>query len=478
MPPQTHGRFFLPSLLALCAGALLVAGCTSSLNSGSTSNAQTGPSFVVGTDAPMAAVTSFSVQIQSVMLTDASGNTASLITGTPTVDFARFNGLQTLLDMNDIPAGTYTGVTINLGSATLGYLDTTTPPPSITTEAATLTSNSVNITLKNPLVITTGGAPAGLRMDFDLQKSIGVDSNGNITGTVTPTFHVNTVANTDAGGHIDEMIASVVSVPSGTTEPQSFVVQGPHGEQFNISTTSNTEWDGSATLSDLTTSSIVLVAGQLDRADQTLDADEIAILSQSGFYAGGQVTYVTPPTGTATSFDLYVRSVLPASTGVQLGDIATVNLTGSEKYSIYWMHNTFTDFFFNSSELLAGQHVAIGGPATGAASESAVTVNHIALLNWGFNGSIVSGSQDSGKGSFQIQVNGFAGQLIPQTVTVYLGDRCDFRYGLGAFGDLTNGAKIRVVGLLLKDPTTGNPVLLARHVDGLNFTDMTTAAWQ
>jgi hypothetical protein len=274
------------------------------------------------------------------------------------------------------------------------------------------------------------------------------------------------------------MIASVVSVPSGTTEPQSFVVQGPHGEQFNISTTSNTEWDGSATLSDLTTSSIVLVAGQLDRADQTLDADEIAIVSQSGFYAGGQVTYVTPATGAATSFDLYVRSVLPASTGVQLGDIATVNLTGSEKYSIYWMHNTFTDFFFNSSELLPGQHVAIGGPATGAASESAVTVNHIALLNWGFNGSIVSGSQDSGKGSFQIQVNGFAGQLIPQTVTVYLGDRCDFRYGLGAFGDLTNGAKIRVVGLLLKDPTTGNPVLLARHVDGLNFTDMTTAAWQ
>ncbi|HVZ82696.1 MAG TPA: DUF4382 domain-containing protein [Terracidiphilus sp.] len=478
MPPHVRGRRLLPSLLALAAGVLLATGCTSSLTTNTTSDAKTGPAFVVGTDAPMAAVTSFSVQIQSVMLTDSSGNTASLISGTPTVDFARFNGLQTLLDMNDIPAGTYTGVTINLGPATIGYLDNTTTPPSITTEAATLTTNSVSLTLNNPLVVTTGGAPAGLRMDFDLQKSIGVDTNGNITGTVTPTFHVRAVANSDEGGHIDEMIASVVQVPSGTTEPASFMVQGPHGEQFTINTTSTTEWDNNSSLSDLTTSSIVLIAGQLDRADQTLDADEIVILSQNGFYAGGQVTYVTPATGDATSLDLYVRSVLPASTGVQLGDIATVNLTGGETYSIYRMHNTFTDFFFNQSSLIAGQHVAIGGPASGAASESAVTVNHVALLNWGFNGTIVGGSQDSGKGSFQMQVNGFAGQLIPQTVTVYLGDACDFRYGLGAFANLANGANIRVVGLLLKDPTTGNPVLLARHIDGLSFTDMTVTAWQ
>ena len=31
---------------------------------------------------------------------------------------------------------------------------------------------------------------------------------------------------------------------------------------------------------------------------------------------------------------------------------------------------------------------------------------------------------------------------------------------------------------LLKNSTNGNLVLLARHIDGLQFTDMTTAAWQ
>ena len=223
------------------------------------------------------------------------------------------------------------------------------------------------------------------------------------------------MANTDSGAHIDEFIAAVVTPPAGTTEPLSFVVQGPHGEQFTINTTAQTAWDGGATLSALTTNSIVQVAGRLDPADQTLDADEVAILSQNGFYAGGLVTYVTPATGAATSFDLYVHGLLPTDTGVQLGNIAQVNLTGSEDYSIFWMHNSFsqfTQFLFNQSALLAGQHVAVGGPVTGAASASAVTVNQVTLLHRGYIGTVVPGSEKAGDGTFQIQVNGFAGVVI------------------------------------------------------------------
>jgi hypothetical protein len=42
---------------------------------------------------------------------------------------------------------------------------------------------------------------------------------------------------------------------------------------------------------------------------QTLDADEVAIVSDTGFYAGGLVTYVTPTTGAATNMQFYVRHV-------------------------------------------------------------------------------------------------------------------------------------------------------------------------
>ncbi|HXW91990.1 MAG TPA: DUF4382 domain-containing protein [Terriglobales bacterium] len=479
MDPLNRPNADLPGLgRKRCARILTLTLLTVVWSGCSGTNSNTGSTFVVGTDAPMASVASFSVQIESVALTDGDGNTVSLVKGTPTVDFARYNGLQTLLDMNPVSGGTYTGVSITLGTGSggttapiLGYLNTSMTPPMITTEVATLTSPTVNLKLDKPLVVATGGGPVGLRMDFDLQKSIAVDSNGNITGMVTPRFDVRAVANTDSGGYIDEFVAAVVTPPAGT---ESFMVQGPHGQQFTINTTAQTEWDGGASLSALTTSSIVMVSGQLDRADSTLDADEVAILSQNGFYASGLVTYVTPPGAPSNFFDLYVRGLLPADTAVQLGNIAQVDLTGSETYSIYWMHNSFAHFapsLFSQNGLLAGQDVAVGGPASGAANASAVTVNRVTLRHWGYIGTIVAGSQNAGTGAFQMQVNGFAGVVIPETVTVYMGRKTDFRYGFGAFNDLTDGANVRVVGLLMKSPMAGQAVLLARHVDGLNFTD-------
>jgi len=464
------------ALLPFASALLLAAGCGSgTMNEATTQSGTTGPAYVVGTDAPMASVTSFSVQVESIDAITSSGTSVPLLSGTPTVDFARYNGLQALLDMNDVPEGTYDSVAITLGSGTIGYLNTGSGAPTIQTEAATFTTSTVNVTLANPLVVTHAGAPVGLRVDFDLSKSIGVDTNGNITGTVTPTFNVNAVDRTGSGGHIDEFVAGVVSVDASG---QSFVVQGPHGENFTIDVNGQTEWDGNASLSSLNTSSIVQVSGTMDPADQTLDADEVALLSDKGFYAAGQVTYVTPATGAATSFDLYVRGLLPTSTGLTLGQIAQVNLTGSEEFGIYWMHNPLTEFLFNSSAMVAGQSVAVGGPASGAANASAVTVDRVTLRNWGFNGTILAGSQSSSNGTFQMQVKGFAGVLIPQTITVYLGAGSDFRYGMGAFSDLTNGVNVRVVGLLLKNPTSGQVVLLARHVDGLNFTDFTTASFE
>ena len=212
------------------------------------------------------------------------------------------------------------------------------------------------------------------------------------------------------------------------------------------------------------------ISGTLDPASQTFDADEVAVLSQDGFAAGGLVTYVNPATGPANTFDLYVRGVLPGTTGVQLGTIATVGLTGSENYSVYWMHNSFPHFaqtFFNRSGLVAGQDVFVGGTAANAANESDVTVSQITLRHWGYNGAIVPGSESAGGGTFKMLVNGFAGQVVPQTVTVYLGSHSGYRFGLAAFGDLLDNAQIRVVGLLVVNPSNGNTVLLAHHIDGL-----------
>lgn len=430
-----------------------------------TPGATTGPAFIVGTDAPLASVTSFAVQVQSIDAIETNGTSVSLISGSPTVDFARFNGLQTLIDMNDVPAGTYNSISITLGPATIGYLNTPSgAAPTIQTEAATLTTSTVNIALASPLVVTPS-EPVGLHLDFNLRQSIQLDSNGQITGVVTPTFAVNAVGTGDSGAYIDEFDAAVVSVDANA---QSFVIEGPHGRQFTVNVNGSTEWDNSESLSALTTSSIVQVSGELDRADATLDADEVAILSQNSFYADGQVTYVQPASGAATSFDLYVRGLLPTTTGLTLGGIAQVDLTGQEKFFIYWMHNPLTEFLFNSSALLPGQAVAIGGPASGAANAQAVTVNRVVLKHWGFNGTIVPSSVNPANGTFQMQINGFAGVLVPETVTVYVASNTTFRDGLTGMSSAAASPNVRVVGLLLKNPVSGQAVLLARYVDPLN----------
>jgi hypothetical protein len=463
------------AILSFAVVALFAAGCGSgSTGTTTTTTASTtkGSSFVVGTDAPMASVTSFAVQVQSVSATDANNNTVQLLSGSPTVDFARFNGLQTLLDMNDVPVGTYTSISITLGSATIGYLNVPSGggEPTIATEAATYPSSAATYTytetLATPLVVADASAPVGLRVDFDLRKSIAVDSNNNITGAVTPTFNISTVKNGDTGGYIDTLVAGVVSV---NTSGQSFVVQGPHGQQFTINVTGNTEWENSESLSSLTTSSIIEVSGTLDKADQTLDADDVAILSQDGFYAAGQVTYVTPSTGAATSFDLYVRGLLPTTTGINLGDIATVNLSNDPKFFIYWMHNPLTELLFNSSQMMPGQHVSIGGPATGAANESDVTAKRVVLRQWGFNGTVAATSATpsiSGVTAFQMKITGFAGVLVPQTVTVFCLPETGWRNGLNEMSDLTVNQNVRVVGLLLN--IGGQPVLVGHYVDKLN----------
>ncbi len=460
-------RKSLLALLSLPIATLLATGCNgnNTTTASPSPNAVTGPAFVVGTDAPLPSVTSFSVQVQSVNAIDASGDSVPLISGSPTVDFARFNGLQTLLDMNDVPVGTYNSIVITLGPATIGYLSTTAgSAPAIQTEPATLTQSTITLPLANPLIVSQT-APVGLHLDFNLRKSIQVDSNGQVTGQVNPTFAVNTVGPNDSGAYIDEFDAAVVSV---NTTAQSFVIQGPHGRQFTVNVNGQTEWDNNESLSSLSSSSIVQVSGSLDRADATLDADEVAILSQNGFYAAGQVTYVQPASGPATSFDLYVRALLPTTTGLTLGQIAQINLSGQEKFFIYWMHNPLTEFLFNSSALLPGQHVAIGGPATGATNPQAVTVNRVVLRHWGFNGTVVAGSVNSSNDTFQMQINGFAGVLVPQTVTVYIAGPTVFRDGLTGLSTVQSGANVRVVGLLLKDPSSGQTVLLAHYVDALN----------
>jgi hypothetical protein len=454
--------------------AACIAGCSSGSgsapsqsSSGSNSTpAQTGSVYVLGTDAPLPSVTSFSVSLQSITLSDGTSTPVSILNGAQTVDFARFNGLSTLLDFNAIPTGTYTTATITLGSATLGYLNTQTgAAPTISSMPASLTQSTVTINLATPFVVNAGDMDA-LRFDFDLRQSIQVDANGQITGQVTPVLDLKALSPSDPERYIDEFDAGVVSIDAASN---SFVIQGPHGRQYTVQLSSSTEFENNETIASLTTSSIVEISGSLATNSQTIDADCVAILSQDGYWAAGLITYVTPATGTATSLNMYVRAELPADTGLTLGQIANVNLTGSEKYFIYKLRTPLTNFFFNSSLMVPGQHISIGGPLSGATNPQSVTTHRIVLRHEGHTGEWVVGSTNTGNGTFQFNSNGLAGVLFNGPITVYTTPVTSWLGGLNGLSDLSSSSalSLRVVGLVLKDPASGNPVFVARSVEEL-----------
>jgi len=464
---------WLSGILVL-ALVVVASGCGGGASSSSSTSVQqeSGSVFVNGTDAPLPSVLSFQVDITGMTVSDGTNPPVSVLNGTQTVDFAKLNGLHTLLDINTIPAGTYSTVNVTLANPEIVYLNVTnpqtTPPtrPTVTTlngttsPAVTLTQSAVTISLSSPLTVNAGDI-IGLSFDFDLRDSIQLDSNGNFTGVVNPTLNLNEVTPSDSNAYIDDFVAGVVSA-TGTS---SFLIQGPHGHQFTVNVNGQTEWENSESIANLTSTSIVELSGTIDPTSGAILADTVAILSQNSFYAGGLITFVDPATNAANDFDLYVRDVLPAGTGFQSGQISTIDLNGTENYFIYWWHNKFTNFLFNSSLLVPGQHVSVGGPF----SNGAVTVKRVVLRHEGHNGAWVVGSTDVGANTFQFDSNGLAGVLFNGPITVYCTPFTVFKGGLTGLNGLTGNAAInmRVVGLVLKDPISGQPVFVAHSVEQL-----------
>src|SRR5215468_1459537 len=107
------GVFALLLALSGCGGGSMT----------TTPQAQSGSIFVTGTDAPLPSVVSFQVDITGLTVSDGTNPPVSVLNGVQTIDFARLNGLRTLLDINTIPVGTYTQAVVTLANPAIDYLN-------------------------------------------------------------------------------------------------------------------------------------------------------------------------------------------------------------------------------------------------------------------------------------------------------------------------------------------------------------------
>lgn len=457
------------SIGSFCGVVLLAVmiGCGGSSQQNNNVQPQAGNVFTLGTDAQptFPSVVSFDVTITSITVNN-SGGSLPVLANTVTIDFARLSGLHDLLDLEPVQPGTYDSVTIMGNTPVIGYLDTTQTPPVLNTINGTPGTFSVTVQLNKPLVVDQNDL-VGLLIDLDLAQTIQTQ-NGQVTGTVNPTFDVRGLAADGPDAQVDCFRGGVTNID---TTSSTFAMDGSHGRTWTVATNAQTQWDGDASFDALTTNSIVDVSGPLDRVTHQIDATEVGILSQDHFFVGGLATYVNPATpNPATQVQMYVRTELPDVQAIApIGAIDSFALNGSEKYFIGDFHNPLTALLFNNTTLAPGQRLGIGGALSGSGASQTITVHRVTLERQGQEGSWVAGSTqiDSGNaGSFQINDHYLAGVLLPQPLTVISTPFTNY-INLSGLSALTGAGPfdLRIVGFILVDQQTGQQEMVARSVE-------------
>lgn len=383
------------ALVLLTAIAAFLVGC----NAGSGSSGGGGGSnmasvFVVGEDAPLPSVVSFTITIKSITLNNGSTTVQALSTPT-TVDFGRLMGLRSLLAFNTIPAGTYSSATFTLASPVITYVDMTTTPPSSHTIAGSLPSSTVTVAFPSgsPMVVSNNQL-GGLHMDFNLHKSLAVDGNGNITGVVNPVIDIMAVSASDQLGKVTEFVGSVLSVGGS-----SFTLQGPYGFQEVIDVDALTKYNGSYTLASIPTNAIVAVQGVV-QADGSILASDVDVISTDQAFISGRILAVNA--GVVTMF---VSEELPnLSPTIPVDSVYTVDLTSvpSSNYDICFFNNLYTQSVFSEATLAVGQRIFVGGTF----QSGTFTPDLVSLRIQGVWGSLVTGSvaiNNGNQGTFNLK---------------------------------------------------------------------------
>jgi hypothetical protein len=353
-------------------GILIQSGCG---GGGATLHVGTTPGTIAvfGGDAPQcSSVISFVVTISGLTLTPQSGSSpvSVLPAGQAvTVDFASLMDFATMLSVSNVSPGTYDALGITLSNPQLTYLDTSTTPASFKTIAPTMSSLTINLNLNPPIAIVSSGTVA-LQLDFNLLNSVSIGSNNQFT--VTPTFTANLASASGSNGfaEFDDLSGLVQSVSTSSTNPSfvgSFTISSPNAPTLTINVSSSTTFVGGSGLGGLTAGTFVETEAFLN-ASANIVANTVVAEDQEDQVSGeaafaGLITSVTPASGNATQFTLFVEGENPdMSSRVALFSPLTFNIApSSTSFGLTAQAADFPNFSFGSANLAAGQRVVVHG---------------------------------------------------------------------------------------------------------------------
>jgi hypothetical protein len=310
---------------------------------------------------------------------------------------------------------------------------------------------------------------AGMHTEFDIRQSLAVDNSGQITGVISPVMFIEAVKATNPEGQITDLTGTVVSV---NTASNSFMMQGPFGHQFTVDVDGNTNYNQGFTLATLpTTGGFVSIQGTV-QMDGSVLASEVEFITTDRAFISGRILALNPSSGPVQTVTMWVGET--GGDASSLVDTAqTVNVSAVTTYDICFFNNTWfsPNNLFGNSSMLVGQRIFIGGTVSG----STFTPDLISLRRQGVYGAVVPGSvtvTSGNAGNFQLLNTGLLGMSLGGPLTVNTGAGTLFFQGNSntlTLTDLqtataTSSVSVIARGLVLKDSTSGDPVLWAHRV--------------
>ena len=195
--------FAIGVLLLLSSLAPSCGSSYSSTPSTPTGVSGTGTLYTLITDAPICDLLALHLNVTQLVLGVAnSSNSVTVLSSLNTViaiDLGSLRGTAAPLAITSVNAGVYDRVSISLAAGTM-YLYNPAQTPPIQSLGANLSTGTPPLFNIHPLLNIGSGSAAVLSMGFDLEHSIQVDSQGNVTGVITPLASVSAPAASAATG--------------------------------------------------------------------------------------------------------------------------------------------------------------------------------------------------------------------------------------------------------------------------------------
>ena len=418
---------------------------------------------VLMTDTPPAGVTVLSFEMTITGATLNPGN-VSLLSSPLQVELRHLETEVALLGSATVPAGTYTGMTLTLANPELTFKnDTLAPlagcsnlPPNNVCETKPSASGTATISFSTPQTIqanTTAALLVDANLNALLTATLGVDFSAAGGFTAGP------FSTGGGAAQLEDVLGHVATV---TPVSQQFTMQTSQGT-LTVNTDAGTVFSdflaagcSSANIACLLINQIVEVDLIL-RTDGTLLATRVDLEDRDASQSEMDGT-IAAINAANNSFTFVLLEALPGVTGVKVGDVLTVTLTGAA-FEVDDDGLTIPAglSFVGAADLLVGQRVQVRRDP--ASSGSTVQADRVRLKKAQFTAKV-----DTKLNATDFTVNTLPSIFTSAGVTAVearTSAQTDFEGT--SFASLMAGDTVSLGGLLFRR-AAGNPVLVTDKV--------------